>query len=151
MPRPIRAVAAAAGAVAAAALLTGCTKPTPKISVLGGGKVVTITPSTYCFDSQHCRPTTTLDLPTLTVAADDKVLIDVPRDVVSRGWQAQALSLDGKQQLGSSGPINDSHSYRVPSGVANGGAFIVQVDELERGTPDGSKWSFLVKVSLTKT
>jgi hypothetical protein len=39
----------------------------------------------------------------------------------------------------------------VPSGVANGAAFIVQVNELSKGQPDGSAWSFLVKVSLTKS
>jgi hypothetical protein len=148
MPRLARA-AVGLSAVAAAALLTACDKPAPKISVLGGGRVVTITPSTYCFDAAHCRPAK-LDLPVMSVAADDKVLIDVPRSVASRGWRAQALSLDGKTVLGSSGTIRNDHSYKVPSGVANGNAFVVQVNELHNGSPDGSTWSFLVQVSLTK-
>jgi hypothetical protein len=151
MPRLRRAAAVAAGTLATAALLTACDKPPPKVTVLGGGKVVTISPSTYCWDAKHCPSTSKPDVPTLTVAADAKVLIDVPRQVQTRGWQARALSLDGQQQLGSSGPITDSHSYKVPSGVANGAAFIVQVNELSKGQPDGSAWSFLVKVSLTKS
>lgn len=150
MPRRARAAVAAA-VVAAAGVLAACDKPAPKVTVLGGGKVVTISPSTYCFDPTHCRPSNALDLPTLTVPADQKVLIDVPRAVEHRGWVAQALSLDGTRLLGGSGPIQNSHTYRVPSGVANGSAFIVQVDELSNGQPDGSKWSFLVKVSLTES
>lgn len=148
MPRPARAVAAA-GVLAAAALLAACDKPVPKVTVLGGGKVVNISPSTYCWDATHCPKSAKVDLPVLTVAADEKLLVDVPHQVESRGWQAQALSLDGKTLLGASGPITDSHSYRVPSGVAKGDAFVVQVRELSHGKPDGSTWSFLVQVSPT--
>jgi hypothetical protein len=150
MRRLARFVVAALAVVAAVGLLSACDRPTPKITVLGGGKVVTITPSTYCFDAAHCRSASTPDIPALTVAADAKVMIDVPRSVAHNGWQAKALSLDGKTVLGSSGTISDSHSYKVPSGVAGGNAFIVQVNELRNGKADAGIWSFLVKVSLTK-
>lgn len=151
MPRTRRAAAAVLGAAAISTLLTACQKPAPEVTVLGGGKVVTITPSDYCFDSTHCR-TAKLDLPTLTVGADDKVMIDVPREVAHRGWQVQALSLkDIKTVLGSSGEISGSHSYRVASSAGNGDPFVVQVAELSHGKPDGSAWSFVVKVSQTKT
>ncbi|MDT4894129.1 MAG: hypothetical protein QOE97_3164 [Pseudonocardiales bacterium] len=149
MPARARA-ATAAGVLLAAAVLTACSKPAPKVTVLGGGKVVNITPSTYCFDAAHCPKSSSLDLPVLTVAADEAVMIDVPRQVEGRGWQAQALTLDGSKVLGASGAIDTSHSYRVPSATNGGNAFIVQVDELHGGKPDGSVWSFLVKVSLTK-
>lgn len=151
MPRHRRVTTAAAGVLAAAGLLTACDKPAPKVTVLGGGKVVTISPSTYCWDSTHCPTSAKPDLPALTVAADSKVLIDVPHTIQTHGWQARALSLDGSKQLGTSGAITDSHSYKVPSGVAGGDAFIVQVNELRHGRPDGGTWSFLVKVSLTKS
>ncbi|MGH3264765.1 MAG: DUF2771 family protein [Trebonia sp.] len=150
MPRFRRAAAAVLGAAAISSLLTACQKPTPEVTVLGGGKVVTITPSRYCFDSDHCRADK-LDLPAFTVGADDKVMIDVPRQVADRGWQVQALSLkDIKTVLGSSGPIHDSHSYRVASNAGNGAPFVVQVAELSHGKPDGSMWSFVVTVSQTK-
>lgn len=151
MPRSRRAAAAVAGAAAIGALLTACQKPTPQVTVLGGGKVVTISPSTYCFDASHCRAGK-LELPTLTLGPDDKVMIDVPKNVVDRGWQVEALSLaDITKVLGGSGPISDSHSFRVASNTANGDPFVVRVDELHKGKPDGSAWSFLVKVSQTKT
>jgi hypothetical protein len=148
MPRPA-AVLVAAGL--AATVLAGCNKPAPKITVLGGGKVVTISPSTYCFDAAHCRHSTGVDLPSFTTAADEKVLIDVPKEVERRGWVVSALTLNGKTQLATSGPIRNSHTYRVPSGVNSGDPFIVQVNELHSSSSNGSVWSFLVQVSPTKS
>lgn len=151
MPRSRRAAAAVAGVAAMTALLTACQKPTPEVTVLGGGKVATITPSTYCFDAAHCRAGK-LELPTFTLGPDDKAMIDVPRAVVDRGWQVEALSLkDISKVLGGSGPISGSHSFRVASNIADGDPFVVRVDELHKGKPDGSAWSFLIKVSQTKT
>jgi hypothetical protein len=142
---------AVAGAAAATSLLTACQKPLPEVTVLGGGTVVRITPSTYCFGTDQCRKSA-LDLPTVTLGADDKAMIDVPSKVKSRGWQVQALSLqDITKVLGASGAIEDSHSYRVASNIANGDPFVVRVDELRDGKPDGSTWSFVVKVSPTKS
>jgi hypothetical protein len=89
----MRVVVLAAGIAAAGALLARCQKPAPKVSVLGGGKVVNIAASAYCFDTKHCRVPSVPDLPVLSVAADDKVLIDVPRNVAGRGWQVRALDL----------------------------------------------------------
>jgi hypothetical protein len=151
MPRFRRLLAVAVGALAVAGLLTACQKPAPEVSVLGGGTVIRITPSTYCFDTSHCRKQV-LDLPTVTLGADAKALIDVPHTVKSNGWQVQALSLqDITKVLGASGPITDSHSYRFASNAADGSPFLVRVDELDGGKPDGSTWSFVVKVSQTKS
>jgi hypothetical protein len=150
MPRKARALAVAAAGLAAGALLTSCSKPVPKITVLGADKVATITPSTYCFTPTHCRKST-LELPVFTVASDDKVMIDVPQQVVHRGWTVNALSLNGSKVLGNSGVISGVHSYRVSSSANNGNPFIVEVDQLRHGTPDGSRWSFLVQVSPTKS
>jgi hypothetical protein len=151
MPRSRRAAAAVVGAAAITTLLTACQKPTPEVTVLGGGKVATISPSNYCFDAAHCR-VGKLDLPTFTLGPDDKVMIDVPRTVADRGWQVEALSLaDITKVLGGSGPITDSHSFRVAGNTAEGAPFVVRVDELHKGKADGSAWSFVVKVSQTKT
>jgi hypothetical protein len=151
MPRSRRAAAAVAGAAAITSLLTACQKPTPEVTVLGGGKVVTISPSNYCFDSSHCR-TGKLELPTFTLGPDDKVMIDVPKNVADSGWQVEALSLaDISKVLGGSGTISGSHSFRVASNTADGDPFVVRVDKLRNGKPDGSAWSFVVKVSQTKT
>jgi hypothetical protein len=148
----VRIAARAVGVGAAAAgalLLTGCDKPVPKITVQAGSFSTTITPTTYCFDRGHCRASTRIDLPVVGTGPDDKVLVDVPREVAGRGWSVTALSLDGTKNLGGSGPIRDSHSYRVASNANDGAPFIVAVQQLRKGKPDGSRWSFLVKTSRT--
>jgi hypothetical protein len=143
-------LATLAAAAAAAGVLTACEKPLPQVTVVGAGRVVTVAPSSYCFDTNSCRKPGANRLAVVTVPADEKILVDVPRAVKSRGWQVRALSLtdDGKQ-IGSSGPITDSHSYKVTSGAGSGAPFIVEVDQLRNGQADGSKWSFLVSVSTT--
>jgi hypothetical protein len=145
MPRLVR-VLAVAGALTGSVLLAGCDKPAPKVTVQSGSFSTTITPSTYCFDASHCR-NSVIDLPVIDARPDDRVLVDVPRELVGRGWSVTALSLDGAKALGGSGAIHTSHSFRVAASTNNGNPFIVQVAQLRKGQPDGSKWSFLVKVS----
>jgi hypothetical protein len=146
MRRPVRALAVA-GALTSTVVLAACDKPTPKITVQRGSFSTTISPSSYCFDPTHCRPSSKIDLPVIDARADDRVLVDVPRALVHRGWAVAALSLDGAKALGGSGAITDSHSYRVAANVNDGNPFIVQVAQLRHGKPDGSKWSFLVKIT----
>jgi len=143
MRRPVVAVAIAA---TAATVLTACQRPVPKITIQSGSVSNTVTPSTYVFDSSHERRSA-LDLPGITARPGATVLVDVPRDVVDKGWSVTALSLDGSKALGASGAINDSHTYRVASESNNGNPFIVQVTQLNHGHPDGSVWSFVVKVA----
>jgi hypothetical protein len=145
MRRYTRALAGAAG-IAAVALLSGCDKPTPKVSAYGGGQVVTVSPTSYCFSADRCR-TGPLDLPKLTVAPDEKVLIDVPRALDTDGWRVVALSLDGTQSYGSSGTITGSHTYRVVSSAADGKPFIVQVNKMRGGKASGGTWSLVVAPS----
>ena len=146
MPRIARALAVA-GALTGSALLAGCDKPAPKVTVQTGAFSTTIEPSTYCFDAKHCRSSARIDLPVIDAKPDDRVLVDVPRDLVGRGWSVTALTLDGAKALGGSGAIHSSHSFRVAANTNNGNPFIVQVAQLRHGQPDGSRWSFLVKVS----
>jgi hypothetical protein len=132
--------------LAAATVLTACQKPAPNVSVLSGSTFRTVSPSTYCFAATTCRPGP-LDLPEVSAAPDSKVLVDVPRQVMSRGWAVLALSLNGRKVLGTSGRITDSHSYQIASTVNSGQPFIVEVRQFSNGKPDSSRWSFLVKIS----
>lgn len=148
MRRPVRTLAIL-GLLAFAALgLAACQKQEPKVTVQTGAFSTTISPSTYCFDTSHCRRSSSVDLPVVTTGQpDDKVLIDVPRAVAYTGWSVQALTLDGRKSLGGSGTIHDRHSYRVASSANGGQPFVVAIDQVRHGKPDGSRWSFLVKVS----
>lgn len=146
MRRTVR-VLGITGALASTLALTACDKPVPLITVQSGSTSMTITPSNYAFDATHDR-TSQIDLGEITARSGGTVLIDVPRQVVGRGWAVNAISLDSKHTvLGGSGVIVDSHTYRVAAQSNNGNPFIVQVLQLRDGKPDSSVWSFLVKVS----
>jgi hypothetical protein len=150
LSRPVRVAALVAGLVAVAALLTGCSKPVPKITVLATKTVYTVSPLKYCgFDRSHCR-TGSAHFPVVTAGVDDKILIDVPAQVVHKGWAINAVTLDGTKSLGTTAAITNSHSYPFPSDENSGNPYIVQVQELHSGKPDGSVWSFVVQVSATK-
>lgn len=146
MRRTVR-VLGITGALASTLALAACDKPVPEITVQSGATAMTVTPTNYSFDASHSR-TSQLNLNEITARSGGTVLIDVPRQVVGRGWAVNAISLDAKHTVvGGSGAIRDSHSYRVAAQSNNGNPFIVQVLQLRDGKPDGSVWSFLVKVS----
>jgi hypothetical protein len=135
------------GVLACASVLASCQKPVPDVTVQSGAFSTTITPSTYAFNATHIRSTRP-DLPEVSTRPGATVLVDVPQAVVHRGWALTAISLDSAHTVvGRSGPITDSHSYRVAAESNNGNPFIVQVVQLRAGKPDGSVWSFLVKVT----
>ena len=145
MPRFRRLLAVAVGALAVAGLRRRARSRPRRLRARWRHGDRTTPCSTYLLRHlTHCRKQV-LDLPTVTLGADAKALIDVPHTVKSNGWQVQALSLqDITKVLGTSGPITDSHSYRVASN-ADGSPFLVRVDELDGGKPDGSTWSFVVR------
>lgn len=145
--RRIIAILAIAGAVLG---LAACDKPTPTVTAQSGATALNIHPSTYCYDGKNCKQHKP-DVPTLTVAPNSSILLDVPRQLVGRGWAVQALNLGGTTTLASSGRITNSHSYRLAPGVNNGNPFIVQVLQLDGTKADGSTWSFVVELSPTKT
>lgn len=142
-------ILATAGALAGCLTLAACDKPVPKITVQDGTFSTTISPSTYCFDSTHCRAAGVPDLPLVSARVDDRILVDVPSALVHNGWSVVALSLDGTKAIGDSGAIGNSHSYRVAVASNDGNPFIVQVRQLRHGKPDGSKWSFVVRPTNT--
>jgi hypothetical protein len=135
-----------AGALVSALTLAACDKPAPQVTIQSGSFSTTVKPSSYCFDVTHCRDYG-LDLPEISARPDDTVLIDVPRDLVGRGWSVTALATPSLDKLGSPVTVKDSHSYRVAASANNGNPYIVQIAQLHHGTPDGSRWSFLVQVS----
>ena len=143
-------IAAGLGIVAGAVILTACSEPAPNVTAQSGTDSVIVKPSTYCFDANHCKQHG-VDVPTLNVRLDDKVLVDVPKKVADKGWAVQAVQADGKTVLGNSGKITDSHSYRVPTSLNEGSPFIVQVLQLDGNKSDGSMWSFVVKPNPTKS
>jgi len=66
--------------------LTACEKPAPQVTVaIGGGRVVNIDASRYCFKSDDCKDHEAGQA-TLPVRADDQISINVPAHVAHEGW-----------------------------------------------------------------
>lgn len=147
-----RRVVAAVGVAVAAVSLAACDKPAQSVTAQAGSTALKINPSKYCSDGVHCKSYDIgKTLPSLTIAPDAKVMVDVPKQLVHRGWAINVVDVDGKTQLGNTGAITDSHSYRLTASVNNGKPFIVQVLQLHGHTTDGSMWSFAVEPSVTKS
>jgi hypothetical protein len=144
-----RRLAAAAGVVVAAVSLAACDKPVQSITAQAGSTALTIKPSTYCADGTHCRDFK-VEVPVLTVAPDAKVLIDVPKKLVDRGWAINVVDPSTNKSI-VSGAVGDSHSYRLSASINNNAQFVVQVLQLNGTKPDGSLWSFAVRPSGAKT
>jgi hypothetical protein len=141
-----RVVGCVFAAAACLVLLAACSKPAPQVSVQSGTFFTTIAPSTYCFDPAHCR-TQRLELPPVSAKLNGSVLIDVPRAVVHNGWRVSALATPTLASLGSPATPKDSHTFRVQANINNGNPFIVRIQQLHHGKPDGSIWSFIVTIS----
>lgn len=145
-----RRILAGLGIAVGVVVLAACDKPTPTITAQSGSTSVIVEASTYCHSDDKCQHHS-VDVPTLTVAPDATVLIDVPKKLVDNGWGVVALKLEDKTSIGNSGAITDSHSYRLSSGINNGDPFIVQVVQLDGSKVDGSLWTFVVTVDAHKS
>ena len=152
MSRPARLAAAALGVAAIATVVTACDKPTPKVTFLSGSTTTVVTAQTYCFDTQHCRVSSSTPVKSVRVTPGTSVLVDVPRQVASQTWSVVAatqgndgtfsqLQVDGA----SSGSITHSHSTRVAVPYATGQYYLIV--RQQSGGKDTATW--LAKVSLS--
>jgi hypothetical protein len=118
------------GIAAAAGLLTACSKPTPELTFLSGSTVTQVSAQTYCFDANpnHCRIGTNAKTTRLKAVSGSSIMIDVPRVVAGRTWQASAYTVeaDGKptpiSDATASSPVVHGHSTRVQVPVLTGDA-----------------------------
>ncbi|GAC1439976.1 MAG: hypothetical protein NVSMB55_03050 [Mycobacteriales bacterium] len=71
--------------------LTGCSKPTPIVSVVSGGTTAHTEATLYCFSGQtiamkDCRTDTTHGPTVIKVKPGQPIGIDVSRELVTAGW-----------------------------------------------------------------
>lgn len=103
MPAP-RTVLAAGAVTVAVAVLAGCDKPTPQVTVQSGNKVVTTEARRYQRDGKV--QTFQRSVPSLPVHEGDRVAIDVPASLAENGW---IVAVDGTQLT----PIEKGHFASV--------------------------------------
>ena len=90
---PSRHSVVAVASVAALALVTGCEKQNPYVTLTAGGVVVKAQALEYC-RGDDCRVTD--HVPTLKVKPGDTLGIDVPRSLAEQGW---STNLRGAEEV----------------------------------------------------
>jgi hypothetical protein len=137
--RPASTALVAAGLATFAVVATGCSRPTPLVSLYSGKTTVSSTAiGRYCVgDSQTQCTTHTTAVPTLKVATGSSIGIDVPKSVAEQGWVLTDQSGSPLVQK-----IYKQH-YVGLSGISLQGPTVLQVVKLSKDgqTPLGA-WRF---------
>ena len=142
-----RLLAAAAATSAMAALLTGCEKPAPIVTVVSGGTSVYSEAAAFCFDegqtldSGECAQRAT-QTKQLAVRPGERVGIDVDKELVERGWQLVISDPQDPQRTQASGVIDDHYFPFTAPGIAPDGSLLLTVRTVDdQETPTG-EWQF---------
>lgn len=143
-----RRLLAAASAAAAVALLAGCEKPAPIVTVASGTQSEWKEADVYCFDGQSFERDECVErsdeIPEIEVAPGARVSVDVSKAVAERGWVVELAPEGGP---GDEGPLLSDDSYftfTAPAEVIRR-PFQVVVralgEDVASGVPSG-EWTF---------
>lgn len=131
--------------------LTGCSKPTPIVSVVSGGTTAHTEATLYCFPGQtiakrDCR-TDTARLPTvIKVKPGSPIGIDVSRELARSGWVV-VLPASGQGQAQSSGKQVTHYLSFVPQFSQQSPQVAIDVRMLDHGSetkPTIGLWRFVL-------
>jgi hypothetical protein len=150
-PRSRRVLAAALGVVAATAVLSGCSKPVPQVTIQSGATTTLVSPLRYCFDTAMTKCRSDVTPQTVRARSSSSLFVDVPKEVADKHWIVSAYKVDNagaKSPLdgyGSASLLHSQHSTRVavPYGT---GSYFLSVAELD-GTAQVGTWTVEVQVS----
>lgn len=142
-----------AGLAAAVSLvaLTGCSKPTPIVSLVSGGQTAHTGATLYCFSGQsiaarNCRTEAAKPPTILKVKPGQQVGIDVSRAVQRAGWVVVLPGANGAQDQ-SSGRQDSTYLTFTPQFSAQSPQVALDVRMLDRGSeskPTVGLWRFIL-------
>jgi len=131
--------------------LTGCSKPTPIVSVVSGGTTVHTEATLYCFDGQSiakrdCRTDEARTPTVLRVKPGQQVGIDVAKTLAKSGWVV-VLPGQGQGQEQSSGKQDGHYLTFVPQFSPQSPRVDLEVRMLDHGSttkPTIGLWQFVL-------
>jgi len=145
----LRPLLTAVVALTGTALLGGCQKPTPLVTVVAAGRTFHVEASGWCVDgtcTQFAR-----EVPVVTVHGNDVVGVDVDRSVARGTW---AVSLESGNQSGIFATGRDSHyaTFLAPDPRQVGTSDLlmrvsVQKSETGRDKDRVGQWFFRLKLT----
>lgn len=142
-----RLLAAAAVTSAAAAVLTGCEKPAPIVTVVSGSSSVYTEASVFCFEEEQtlesgqCAQRAT-DVTEVAVRPGERVGIDVDGELADRGWQLVIADPQDPQRTQASGTITDHYFPFTAPGIAPGGQLLLTVRTVDEQDSPTGEWQF---------
>lgn len=145
-----RVLAAGLGLAATAALLTGCTKPQPGITVLSDNRSRVVRAQPACTVLGSCQPVQNR-VPQVAATGGSQILLDVPKELADGGWIVAAFTSDGKTNTAlttpgaASPPIKGRHTVRLQVPPATAGSYYLQVTALR---PTSRLTTWLLGVQL---
>ncbi len=151
--RLIRSAAATLAVLAAAALLSGCTKPQPTVTVFSGSDSKAVAAQAPCVILGSCAEDVG-KYAHITVRGGSQILLDAPRDLANAGWIVTAYIRDtaGKntpltspQGVSTTSVIKDLVA-RVQVPQATSGSYFLQVSSVK---PSNQLTTWIVNVELT--
>lgn len=131
--------------------LTGCSKPTPIVSLVSSGHTVHTDATLYCFSGQsiqkrNCRTDETKTPTVLKVKPGQPVGIDVSRDVQRAGWVVVLPGANGSQDQ-SSGRQESHYLAFTPQFTPQSPQVTLDVRMLDHGSeskPTVGLWRFVL-------
>lgn len=132
------------GAVLLAAVLTGCEKPSPVVTVFSGKQLVHSEAQCYAFGESTVSPAACAkqvrEVPELTIRAGETIGIDVAKAVADSGWIA---AING-QRL--SGGIVDGHYFKFALGPDALAQAPLELQIIARGDDKQNKGVWIFKL-----
>lgn len=142
-----RLLAAVSATSAMAALLSGCEKPAPIVTIVSGGSSVYSEAAAFCFDEDatlaegECA-TRESQVRRLEVRAGERVGIDVGKELVDRGWQLEIADPADPQRTQVSGTITDHYFPFTAPGIVPDGKLLLTVRTVDEDLTPTGEWLF---------
>lgn len=145
-------LAGALGLVAMTALLTGCDKPKPTITVLSGNDSTTVPAQPTCTidASAPCAPDPGKQR-TISARSGGQILLDLAPELADNGYLVSAFTSDGTKNTpvttpGASTGVTKSLTMKLAVPASAAGSYFLQVTALP---PSKRFTTYLVRVNLT--
>ncbi len=142
-----RLLAAVSATSAMAALLSGCEKPAPIVTVGSGGTSIYSEAAAFCFDEDRTLPGGDCsaregEVKRLEVRAGERVGIDVDKELVERGWQLEIADPSDPERTQASGTITDHYFPFTAPGIAPEGKLLLTVRTVDEDLAPTGEWKF---------
>ena len=125
------------------AVLAGCTKPTPGVTLQSGSRSVRAEATAYVRDGHEVRSGGAITV--LRTFPGSDVGVDVDRSIADRGWSVHIVTRGTDSSTFDSANLKGSHHY---SFVVGGAPTDVVISQLNADNSPSGLWTFTIAPTL---